>query len=94
MRLLKREGDVLEELLPGLDSALAAMSLRELELPENPGLKAFTPHGGPGLLGADRTCRHRRRPRGSSAGTACARGSVSVAGSGYHDASLLCCHLG
>ena len=50
MRLLKRERDVLDELLPGLDSALAAMSLRELELPENPGLKAFTAHGGPGLL--------------------------------------------
>jgi len=50
MHFLKRERDVLEELLPGLDAALAATSLMELELPDNPGLKAFKAHGGPGLL--------------------------------------------
>ena len=53
MHFLKRERDVLEELLPGLDAALAATSLMELELPDNPGLKAFKAPAGteaPGTL--------------------------------------------
>lgn len=50
MRFLKRERDTLDEILPGLDSALCAVPLSELERPDNIGLKAFKMAGGPALL--------------------------------------------
>jgi alkylation response protein AidB-like acyl-CoA dehydrogenase len=50
MRFLKRERDTLDQLLPGLDAALGALPLSELERPDNIGLKAFKAAGGPALL--------------------------------------------
>ncbi len=50
MQFLKRERDTLDELLPGLDSALGAVPLSELEHPDNIGLKAFKAANGPALL--------------------------------------------
>lgn len=50
MRFLMRERTTLEELLPGLDSALAAVPLADLERPQSIALKAFRAAGGPALL--------------------------------------------
>lgn len=50
MRFMTRERDTLEALLPGLDAALEAVPLAELESPHNVGLKAFKAAGGPALL--------------------------------------------
>lgn len=50
MRFLKRERDTLDELLPGLDAALNAVPLSELERPNNIGLREFKAAGGPALL--------------------------------------------
>src|SRR5947208_3332353 len=50
MRFLKRERDALEALFPGLDSALTAVPLADLEQPRSTALKAFKAAGGPALL--------------------------------------------
>ncbi|MFI1829438.1 acyl-CoA dehydrogenase [Streptomyces sp. NPDC020412] len=50
MQYLQRERELLEELLPGLDTALAAVPLSELEQPAGPGVAAFRATGGSGLL--------------------------------------------
>jgi alkylation response protein AidB-like acyl-CoA dehydrogenase len=50
MHFLERERSALNKLMPGLDSALAAVPLPELERPSNPGIEAFRRCGGPGLL--------------------------------------------
>jgi alkylation response protein AidB-like acyl-CoA dehydrogenase len=50
MQFLRRERDVLNALLPGLDEALAAVPLEELERCGGPGIAAFRAAGGPALL--------------------------------------------
>jgi alkylation response protein AidB-like acyl-CoA dehydrogenase len=50
MNFLKRERQTLENLLPGLDTALAGLSLMEMERPGNPSIPAFRRLGGPGLV--------------------------------------------
>jgi alkylation response protein AidB-like acyl-CoA dehydrogenase len=50
MRFLARERECLERYLPGLDKALQAHSLTELERPGSPGIRAFKEHGGVKLL--------------------------------------------
>jgi alkylation response protein AidB-like acyl-CoA dehydrogenase len=50
MNFLKQEREVLEQLLPGLDAALAEIPLMEMERPGNPSLAVFRRLGGPGLL--------------------------------------------
>lgn len=50
VRFLRRERDTLEEFFPGLDSALTAAGLAELEQPGSTALKAFKAAGGPALL--------------------------------------------
>jgi alkylation response protein AidB-like acyl-CoA dehydrogenase len=50
MNYLKRERATLEKLLPGLDAALAQLSLQEMERPGNPSIATFRQLGGPGLL--------------------------------------------
>jgi alkylation response protein AidB-like acyl-CoA dehydrogenase len=50
MRFLMRERGTLEELFPGLDTALAAAGLADLEQPKSTALKAFKAAGGPALL--------------------------------------------
>jgi alkylation response protein AidB-like acyl-CoA dehydrogenase len=50
MNFLKRERQTLEQLLPGLDAALAGFPLMEMERPGNPSIPAFKRLGGPGLL--------------------------------------------
>jgi alkylation response protein AidB-like acyl-CoA dehydrogenase len=50
MNFLRRERETLEELLPGLDAALAALPLLEMERPGNPSIVTFRQLGGPGLL--------------------------------------------
>lgn len=48
MHYLQREREPLETLLPGLDAALAAVPLSELEQPAGPGVAAFRAAGAPG----------------------------------------------
>jgi alkylation response protein AidB-like acyl-CoA dehydrogenase len=50
MNFLKRERATLEQLLPGLDAALAGLPLLEMERPGNPAIPVFRALGGPGLL--------------------------------------------
>ncbi|SDG03751.1 Acyl-CoA dehydrogenase [Lentzea fradiae] len=50
MKFLRREYDTLEALLPGLDKALSAVPLSELERRGGPGIAAFREAGGAGLL--------------------------------------------
>ncbi|MEO6086498.1 MAG: acyl-CoA dehydrogenase family protein [Umezawaea sp.] len=50
MKFLQREYDTLEALLPGLDKALSAFSLSELEERGGPGITALREAGGSGLL--------------------------------------------
>jgi alkylation response protein AidB-like acyl-CoA dehydrogenase len=50
MNFLKQERAALEELLPGLDAALARIPLMEMERPGNPSLVTYRQLGGPGLL--------------------------------------------
>src|SRR5450631_4145704 len=50
MNFLLQERAILEELLPGLDTALSGFELMEMERPGNPSIAAFREHGGPGLL--------------------------------------------
>ncbi|MFF2554889.1 acyl-CoA dehydrogenase [Nocardia sp. NPDC058058] len=50
MKILERERAVLERYLPGLDTQLAQVPLRELESPETPGIKLFREAGGAGLV--------------------------------------------
>jgi alkylation response protein AidB-like acyl-CoA dehydrogenase len=50
MNFLKRERATLEGLLPGLDAALAAIPLLQMERPGNPAIALFRQAGGPGLL--------------------------------------------
>jgi alkylation response protein AidB-like acyl-CoA dehydrogenase len=50
MNFLKHERATLEQLLPGLDSALAAIPLMEMERPGNPAIPIYRNLGGPGLL--------------------------------------------
>jgi len=50
MEFLGKERATLEELLPGLDKALAEVALAELEKPGGPAIRAFREAGGPGLL--------------------------------------------
>ncbi|AXX30985.1 acyl-CoA/acyl-ACP dehydrogenase [Actinosynnema pretiosum subsp. pretiosum] len=50
MRFLQREHDTLEALLPGLDKALGAFTLSELEQRGGPGIAALREAGGSGLL--------------------------------------------
>lgn len=50
MQLLARERATLERYLPGLDAALAAMPLAELESADTRGIAAFRDAGGLGLL--------------------------------------------
>jgi alkylation response protein AidB-like acyl-CoA dehydrogenase len=50
MNFLKRERETLERLLPGLDAALEALPLMEMERPGNPAFAVFKRFGGPGLL--------------------------------------------
>jgi alkylation response protein AidB-like acyl-CoA dehydrogenase len=50
MNYLKQERATLEQLLPGLDAALAGIPLLEMERPGNPSLATFRQFGGPGLL--------------------------------------------
>ncbi|MEU0353069.1 acyl-CoA dehydrogenase family protein [Streptomyces sp. NPDC006237] len=49
-RYLERERQHLNDLLPGLDEALAGTALTELEQPDSPALEMFRAAGGPGLL--------------------------------------------
>jgi alkylation response protein AidB-like acyl-CoA dehydrogenase len=50
MNFLKHERATLEQLLPGLDAALAAIPLMEMERPGNPAIPIYRDLGGPGLL--------------------------------------------
>ncbi|OIK25092.1 acyl-CoA dehydrogenase family protein [Streptomyces malaysiense] len=50
MNFLQTERAVLDRLLPGLDSALAAHPLTDLERAPSPAIQAFREAGGPGLL--------------------------------------------
>lgn len=50
MKFLQREYDTLEALLPGLDKALSAFTLSELEERGGPGITALREAGGSGLL--------------------------------------------
>ncbi len=50
MHFLHRERDALENLLPGLDAALAGLSLDVTERPGNPALELFRTHSGTDLL--------------------------------------------
>src|SRR6516225_11252021 len=50
MNFLRQERETLEELLPGVDAALAAIPLLEMERPGNPAIPVFRRLGGPGLL--------------------------------------------
>src|SRR5580704_3129059 len=50
MNLLKQERATLEDVLPGLDAALARMPLMEMERPGNPSIPIYRQLGGPGLL--------------------------------------------
>jgi alkylation response protein AidB-like acyl-CoA dehydrogenase len=50
MGFLRRERATLETLIPGLDDALAAIPLLEMERRGNPSLAVFRNLGGPGLL--------------------------------------------
>ena len=50
MNFLKHERRTLEQLLPGLDGALAAMPLMEMERRGNPAFVPFREFGGPALL--------------------------------------------
>ena len=50
MNFLKQERATLEELLPGLDAALAQLPLLEMERPGNPAIPVYRRLGGPGLL--------------------------------------------
>src|SRR5580704_7424610 len=50
MNFLKQERATLEDVLPGLDAALARMPLMEMERPGNPSIPAYRQLGGPGLL--------------------------------------------
>lgn len=50
MRFLERERAALRHCLPGLDEALAAIPLGDLERPESPGIKLFREAGGAGLI--------------------------------------------
>src|SRR5687768_9658947 len=50
MNFLRQERATLEALLPGLEAALAGVSLLEMERPGNPAIAAFRQLGGPGLL--------------------------------------------
>jgi alkylation response protein AidB-like acyl-CoA dehydrogenase len=50
LRFLARERETLEQFLPGLDAALAAMPLAQLESPETQGIAAFRESNGVGLL--------------------------------------------
>jgi alkylation response protein AidB-like acyl-CoA dehydrogenase len=50
MSFLNRERSTLETFLPGLDTALAAIPLLEMERIGNPSIAAFRKLGGPGLL--------------------------------------------
>jgi alkylation response protein AidB-like acyl-CoA dehydrogenase len=50
MNFLKQERATLEQLLPGLDAALAGFPLLEMERRGNPSIPAFRRLGGPGLL--------------------------------------------
>jgi len=50
MNFLKQERATLEQLLPGLDAALARIPLQEMERRGNPAIPAFRRLGGPGLL--------------------------------------------
>jgi len=50
MKFLQQERAVLEELLPGLDSAISGFELMEMERPGNPSIITYREHGGPGLL--------------------------------------------
>ena len=54
MNFLKREREALENLLPGTDHALAAMTLTEMERPGNPAFAVFKRLGGPALLVPER----------------------------------------
>jgi alkylation response protein AidB-like acyl-CoA dehydrogenase len=50
MGFLRQERATLEALIPGLDEALAAIPLLDMERPGNPSLAVFRKLGGPGLL--------------------------------------------
>jgi alkylation response protein AidB-like acyl-CoA dehydrogenase len=50
MNFLKQERATLEEVLPGLDAALARFPLLDMERPGNPSIATFRQLGGPGLL--------------------------------------------
>jgi alkylation response protein AidB-like acyl-CoA dehydrogenase len=50
MNFLKQERQTLENLLPGLDAALAGFPLMEMEQPGNPSIPAYRRLGGPGLI--------------------------------------------
>jgi len=50
MGFLRQERATLEALIPGLDEALAAIPLLEMERRGNPSLAVFRNLGGPGLL--------------------------------------------
>ncbi|MFE0251634.1 acyl-CoA dehydrogenase [Streptomyces sp. NPDC059010] len=50
MRFLARERSTIDNLLPGLDQALAGHPLLDLERPGTPGIQEFRTAGGPGLL--------------------------------------------
>jgi len=50
MNFLKQERRTLEEIVPGLDAALAGIPLLEMEKPGNPSIPTFRQLGGPGLL--------------------------------------------
>ncbi len=50
MNFLDTERETLERLLPGLDAALAALPLMEMERAGNPAIAIFRELGGPGLL--------------------------------------------
>ncbi len=50
MNFLRQERETLENVLPGLDAALARIPLMEMERPGNPSLPVYRERGGPGLL--------------------------------------------
>lgn len=50
MTFLDVERETLQQLMPGLDAALAALSLAEMERRGNPAIDVFRRFGGPGLL--------------------------------------------
>jgi alkylation response protein AidB-like acyl-CoA dehydrogenase len=50
MSFLKRERETTERLCPGIDAALAAHPLAELEKPSGPGIELFRAHRGAGLM--------------------------------------------